>query len=162
MHENSEDYIGRIRKKLGPDLLKLPGGRIVMENSDGHILLHRRADFKIWGLPAGAAEDGESIRETITREVVEETGLHLLHLECFGVSTDPAYEVITYPNGDRVHCYSTLFYSNQWEGTLVESNDETLECQFFSPHQLPEMMRHHQRTVARFLTYKTTGQIQCD
>ena len=133
-----------------------------MENAAGNIPLQQRSDFKLWGLPAGAGEDGESISDTITREVFEETGLRILHLDCFGVSTDPMYEVITYPNGDQIHCYATLFYSNHWEGTMIEANEETMALAFFSPLQLPMMMRNHQRTVAKYLAYKATRQFQFD
>jgi 8-oxo-dGTP pyrophosphatase MutT (NUDIX family) len=158
----ADSYLGRLRKKVGHDLLKVPGGRIILEDSKGKILLQKRSDFGVWGLPAGSPEEGDTASESIRREVFEETGLTLNHLECFGYSSNPAYEIFTYPNGDQVHCYSLLFYSRDWQGTPIDSNEETLALDFFSPADLPEMTRNHRRTVAKYLVYKQTGQFQLD
>ena len=43
----------------------------------GRILLIRRADERIWGLPKGTVEPGETLEETAVREVREETGLQV-------------------------------------------------------------------------------------
>src|SRR2546427_69008 len=43
----------------------------------GRILLIRRADERIWGLPKGTVEPGETLEETAVREVREETGLRV-------------------------------------------------------------------------------------
>jgi len=46
---------------------------VVMD--DGKVLLLRRRDFDVWGLPGGYVDAGESIAEAALREVGEETGL---------------------------------------------------------------------------------------
>ena len=53
----------------------VPAASAVVINNEGKILLHRRSDNDLWALPGGAMEIGESISETIVREVKEETGL---------------------------------------------------------------------------------------
>ncbi|MCI0399500.1 MAG: NUDIX domain-containing protein [Chloroflexi bacterium] len=158
----SESYLGRLRQKVGRDLIQVPGGRIILEDAAGRILLQRRPDFDRWGLPAGSPEEGETAAESIRREVLEETGLVLTHLECFGFSSNPAYERVTYPNGDQVHCYSLLFFSNRWEGTLSAANEESLELAFFAPAALPDLLPNMRRAIEMFWQYKETGQFQLD
>lgn len=126
----SDTYLGRLRQKVGHDLLQVPGGRIIIQDACGSVVLQKRSDFHRWGLPSGSPEQGETAAESIRREVLEETGLLLTHLDCFGFSSNPHYEVVTYPNGDIIHCYSVLFFSTAWEGTLLTS-EETLDVQFF-------------------------------
>ncbi len=53
----------------------VPAASAIVMNGEGKILLHRRSDNTLWGLPGGAMEVGESIGETVVREVKEETGL---------------------------------------------------------------------------------------
>jgi 8-oxo-dGTP pyrophosphatase MutT (NUDIX family) len=46
-------------------------------DSEGRILLLRRADERIWVLPKGTVEPGETLEQTAVREVREETGLRV-------------------------------------------------------------------------------------
>ena len=52
----------------------------VVENS-GEILLLHRQDHKpqgnTWGIPSGKIDEGESLEETLEREVFEETGIKI-------------------------------------------------------------------------------------
>jgi 8-oxo-dGTP pyrophosphatase MutT (NUDIX family) len=158
----SDSYMGRLRQKVGHDLIKVPGGRMVMADAEGRVLLQQRSDFGLWGLPAGSPEEGESAADSIRREVLEETGLEVLELDCFGYSSNPEFEIITYPNGDMIHAYSLLFYSRRWQGQLIESNDESLALAFFSLNNLPEMIPNHRRALQMYRRYKETGQFQLD
>jgi 8-oxo-dGTP pyrophosphatase MutT (NUDIX family) len=53
----------------------VPAASAIVVDDAGRILLHRRTDNALWSIPGGAMEVGESIAETIVREVKEETGL---------------------------------------------------------------------------------------
>ena len=150
-------YLKNLRNRIGHDLIMMPGTRIIMENDQSEILLQLRSDFKLWGLPAGSPDVGETLSECIRREVFEETGLTLLELQAFGVASHPDYETIEYPNGDCIQNYSTMFYSRRWEGELDENNDETLALCFFSPDALPDMIRNHRRAVDLYLQFKESG-----
>lgn len=158
----SETYLGRLRAKVGHDLIKVPGVRILLKDAAGRVLLQKRADFGIWGLPAGSPEANETASESIKREVFEETGMRILELSCFGYSSNPEYEIITYPNGDVIHCYSLLFVTRQWQGQLIESNEESLALAFFSLDELPEMIPNHKKTLEMYVNYKQTGKFQLD
>jgi mutator protein MutT len=61
-----------------PDRPLLGVGAIIVR--DEHILLVRRANPPLqgqWSIPGGLVETGETIKEAITREVHEETGLEV-------------------------------------------------------------------------------------
>ena len=158
----SETYIGRLREKIGNDLLQVPGGRIILEDKEGRVLLQKRSDFGVWGLPAGSPEVGDSASESIKREVLEETGLVVSGLKCFGYSSNPEYETIQYPNGHLIHCYCLLYYATDWDGELIESNSESVALGFFATDELPEMLRNMRRTVEMYQRYKETGEFQLD
>jgi 8-oxo-dGTP pyrophosphatase MutT (NUDIX family) len=155
-----ESYFGKIRGLIGPRMLKVPGMRIIIENEKDEILLQLRGDCNKWGLPAGLPEEKEDIIETLQREVMEETGLTVKEFIPWGFASSPEKEIFTYPNGDVIHNYSLVFYTNKWEGELVADGDETLSLNFFNPFNLPEMIINHQITIVKYLEFKTTGKFQ--
>ena len=53
MPDFGNSYVGQLRKLVGSRLLLVPGARIVIENSSREILLQKRSDFGLWGLPGG-------------------------------------------------------------------------------------------------------------
>jgi len=55
--------------------MPLVGGDAAIINEKGEILLIRRADNKMWAMPGGALEVGETPAEGVKREVLEETGI---------------------------------------------------------------------------------------
>ena len=79
-------YLGRLRREVGDRLILMPGARIVIEDGQGRILLQERADFGLWGLPGGHAEDGEDLTDMIVRETLEETGLIIASPTPYGFS----------------------------------------------------------------------------
>ena len=44
----------------------------IIRNAEGHVLLQRRSDNGLWGLPGGSVEIGESVTTAVVREVKEE------------------------------------------------------------------------------------------
>src|SRR6185436_11811839 len=86
----------------------------------GGVLLQRRSDNGLWGLPGGGVEPGESVREAVAREVREETGLEVEPLRVIGVYSAPEHhQIITYPDGNVIHYVSTCFECAITGGTLV-------------------------------------------
>lgn len=114
-----------------------PGVAAVIFNGEGGILLQRRSDNGLWGLPGGSVEIGESVRDAIAREVREETGLVAEVVRLVGVYSDPKIQVVRYPNGHVVHYIGALLECRILGGNL-QTGDETLELRFFDPADLPE------------------------
>jgi ADP-ribose pyrophosphatase YjhB (NUDIX family) len=104
---------------------------------EGRVLLQRRDDNRMWGLPGGGVEPGESVRQAVIREVHEETGLTVEPLRLIGVYSDPAnHQIVSYPNGEVVHYVSTTFECRVLGGVLTTCA-ESLELAYFDPDALP-------------------------
>jgi ADP-ribose pyrophosphatase YjhB (NUDIX family) len=156
----SESYLGRLRSQVGSRLLLVPGARVVIENANGEILLQKRTDFGVWGLPGGNAEEGESLELVAVREVLEETGLIVSNLQPFGFGNDPEIETITFPNGDQCQFFVLNFFSREFSGDLTIGDDESASLQWFSLSQLPEMLPNMKKSIDAFGTFLETGNFQ--
>ena len=120
-----------------------PGVSAIIITPQG-LLLQRRADNGLWGLPGGGVEPGESVTEAVVRETLEETGLDVEPLRLVGVYSAPALgQVVTYPDGNVVHYVSSSFECRVLGGTLACSH-ESLELGWFPPRELPaDMVKTH-------------------
>lgn len=156
-----ESHLGRLRAKVGNDLLLLPGTRCVVIGSGDRVLLERRSDLDIWGLPGGNAEPGEDIATTIRREVREETGLEIEGLTPFGFASDPATEMITFPNGHPCQYFVLLFAARAADDRTPVLSAESLELRWFRQDQLPEdMLPSMRRSVQAYQAFRRTGIFQ--
>lgn len=65
------------------------GVRVLVRNGEGQILLVHHRGSKQWYLPGGGVKSQESLKEAASRELREETRLHLLpnSLKLFGAYT---------------------------------------------------------------------------
>ena len=160
MSDFSQSWLGQLRQVIGSSIVLMPGTRIVIERDDGRILLDHRADFRIWALPGGAAEVGESLPQTIVREVLEECGVELQSVTPFGFASDPVSETTTFPNGDVTQNFSLMFTSRAFTGSPVSLDGESIGYQWCDPNELPEMVPNHRRSVEAWLRWKQTGEFQ--
>lgn len=157
-------YIGELRKLIGSRPILAPGIRAVIRNDAGDVLLQLRGDFRIWGLPAGGLELGESIQDALRREVFEETGLTVVRARPFGVYSNPQYAVM-YPNGDQTQPITVAFLVDEWAGTLTADGDESLDLQFFPVYALPSLDRMHpphRTAIQDALRFLETGEFVVD
>lgn len=114
------------------------GGAIIRDN-EGRILLQKRSDYGNWGLPGGGMDAGESIEETMLREVFEETGLEVRQSELYSVYSGPRMKY-RYPDGNEVVFVMFIFNARvDLEGridgdnnTLIykDDNQESLKLEF--------------------------------
>lgn len=113
------------------------GVGVIVRREDGAILLERRADCGMWGLPGGGIEPGESVEASALREVLEETGLKVELTRLIGIYSDPAERVVTYAdNGDVTHKIDPVVEARIVGGELCAS-EESEELAFFPTSQLP-------------------------
>ena len=112
------------------DFAPVLGGASGLIVQDGKVLLIRRGKEPYkdhWSLPGGGIERGERIRDTVKREVLEETGLEVKVGLVAGyreeiVSPDEHYLVLAF------HCTVT--------GGSLSAGDDAAECRFIDPNAL--------------------------
>lgn len=99
------------------------------------ILLEKRSDCGLWGLPGGRIEAGESIKDSAIREVQEETGLEIEVVKLLGVYSSPAERIVTYPD-NVVQLIDIILFGIILSGTLSCST-ESEALKFFELNTLP-------------------------
>ncbi|BBK42322.1 DNA mismatch repair protein MutT [Allostella vacuolata] len=157
----ADSHLGRLRTLVGGRLLLVPGARIVIEDpGSGRILLQRRGDFGVWGLPGGNAEEGEGLEAVVVRETLEETGLVVSDVRPFGFACDPAHETIAFPNGDRCQFFVLMFWTRTFSGSPLADGDESRALGWFPPGALPEMLPNMARSVEAWRRFVACGAFQ--
>jgi 8-oxo-dGTP pyrophosphatase MutT (NUDIX family) len=112
------------------------------------LLLQQRSDGGQWGLPGGSVEIGESLATAVAREVLEETGLTVVPRRLIGVYSDPALQVVRYPDGNVWHYVNACFECVVRGGELTTC-DETLALEWFAPQRLPATLLPNHRVRIR-------------
>jgi len=125
-----------------------PSVSAVIFDRRGRLLLQQRSDGGQWGLPGGSLEIGESVATAVVREVLEETGLTVRPLRIVGVYSDPALQVVRYPDGNVWHYVTTCFECKVLRGELTTC-DETLALAWVSPTRLPATLLPNHRIRIR-------------
>ncbi|MBN1458741.1 MAG: NUDIX domain-containing protein, partial [Armatimonadetes bacterium] len=129
-------YVRELRKLVGTRPLLLASANGILLDAEDRILLLRRTDNDMWGLPGGAAEPGGRVEETAVREVYEEAGLMCRTLALFGVYSGPELHY-RYPNGDEVHNVAISYLCRDFSGTIRADGVEAKEGAFFALEELP-------------------------
>jgi len=125
-----------IRSRVGREPILLPCACAVIRDSGGRVALIRRSDSGLWGQPCGAMEVGERIDVTITREVLEETGLEVRAERLTGFYAGPEQRNV-YPNGDQVWLATAVFMCTITGGAPRPDGIETTDVGFFEIDSLP-------------------------
>jgi mutator protein MutT len=112
----------------------------VVRNEAGDILLQRRTDNNLWALPGGAQDIGESIAETVVREVREETGIEVEVTGLVGIYSNP-HHVIEFSDGEVRQQFSICFHARPVGGSLAISS-ESSDVRWVAPSGLDELAIH--------------------
>ncbi len=101
----------------------------------GNVLLAHRRDIDWWNLPGGGMELEETVDEALRREVYEETGLKVEIERLVGVYSKPQKQEVV------------LTFSCHVTGGTLHETEETSECCYFAPDNLPSntLPKHRQR-----------------
>lgn len=118
----------------------VPSVVAVVENDDGRILLIHKTDNLLWALPGGAHEPGESIRDTVVREVKEETGYDVEPVTITGTYTNP-HHVMVYDDGEVRQQFS-LCFAARLVGGKRRTSSESSEVEWVTPDELGKLDMH--------------------
>lgn len=135
------------------------GAVAIIENEKGEILLQRRSDNNLWGIPGGCQELGESFEETIIREIKEETNLDIEEKDLTLIDiVSGKSRMRKYPNGDVVINNTPLYYINKYSGEL-KCDEESKEMRFFDINDLPKN-QHDSDLIEVYKKYKYSNDIK--
>ncbi|MBD8069731.1 NUDIX domain-containing protein [Bacillus sp. PS06] len=143
------------------DALKAGVAIIILNKEKDQVLLQKRSDVGLWGIPSGHIEIGETVSEAAIREVKEETNLDIRIKKLIGVYSDPLSQVFEYPNGEIVHFITTCFLAEIIGGELQCHPDESLEIKFFDLGHLPQdLLTMHPRWLKDALSNQMSAFIR--
>lgn len=96
----------------------------ILQDNKGRILLLKRSSINssnkdVWQLPEGKMEFGETPKETLTREIKEETTLKTNDLTLIYTFAHPMRV-----KGNRYHVVRIIFKAS-WQGDITLSEDHT-------------------------------------
>jgi 8-oxo-dGTP diphosphatase len=127
-------------------LLRRPvvGFVVFARTQAGEVVLIRRGDTGGWALPGGTLEWGETLREGLPRELLEEAGVELLDEPALlGVYSDPHRD-------PRFHAVTVVFRATVSAPKRPPMNPlEILEVRCFSEAALPSPLSHGLDDVVR-------------
>lgn len=122
-----------------------PGAAVIVRNENKEILLQRRSDNGLWGLPGGCQDLGEDLRDTAVRELYEETGIivGVNELVLIDIVSGKSRKVI-YPNGDITYNNTCLYLVDVNSNDInLSKNSESIKLQFFDKNKLPSSSSMH-------------------
>jgi ADP-ribose pyrophosphatase YjhB (NUDIX family) len=129
-----ESYIKKLRLIAPDEFLILNATAVVITNEKNEILLQKRSDNGLWGLPGGLFELADSISQCAIREVKEETNLDIFLDKFIGVFVNP---FMRWKECDKAKVFSFAFTANITGGELRVNDSESSDLKYFSYEKLP-------------------------
>ncbi len=100
---------------------------VVLDDTATEVILHQRADVRIWALPGGGLEPNETPAQAAVREFFEETGYQIAVERQVGAYHRPQLNDVRY-----------IFQGRVVAGQPVQRNRETLAVGWFALDDLPQ------------------------
>jgi 8-oxo-dGTP diphosphatase len=125
---------------------------IIPYSQDAILLIKRNTvPFKgFWALPGGRAEPGETVEQTIVREVKEETGLDVIVVRKIG----EYHELGTQDNVDYEY-YPACFLVRIVSGEIQRQRSEIQEIKLFKMREIPRNLAFvHNGMIRDYLASK--------
>ena len=113
---------------------------IIIEQKEGVVLILRLNEPRLWAIPGGFCDYGESLEEAAVREAREETGLEVELIEQFHTYSDPRRD-------PRQHNISFVYVARA-EGT-PRAADDASDARIFKMDVLPENLAFDHDKILR-------------
>jgi 8-oxo-dGTP diphosphatase len=121
---------------------------------DKVLLIKRRTlPFKgYWALPGGRVDPGETVEQTIVREVKEETGLDVAVVRKIGEYHEQGVQ-----DGEEYDYYPACFLVKKLGGEIKKQESEIEEINLFSLNKVPESLAfEHTQMINDFVAARKT------
>lgn len=141
-----EDYLKKLREKVGHMPLVLPHSVVVVLNDKQEVLLEERSDDGYFDFPGGGIDLKESGEEAAKRELFEETGLIADELELFNVYTGEITHYV-YFNGDEIYGVDLVYLCNKYHGEIKPQPEEVKHLKFYDLKNMPTKMSIRNKAI---------------
>lgn len=118
----------------------VPSVVAIVRDEHGRVLMIHKTDNDKWALPGGGHEIGESIADTVVREVKEETGYDVEVDTLTGTYTNPGH-VMAYDDGEVRQQFSLAFRARLIGGSPATSS-ESDQVEWVTPEQIEKLDLH--------------------
>lgn len=118
----------------------VPSVVAVVRDEGGRVLLIHKTDNDLWALPGGGHEIGESLIDTVVREVKEETGFDVAVETITGTYTNPRH-VMAYDDGEVRQQFSIAFRATVIGGE-AQTSSESSEVEWVRPQDIDALDMH--------------------
>jgi len=122
-----------------PGSIKVAVAALIFDDR-GRVLLIKRKDNGSWALPTGKMELGETLEESVIREMEEELNLKVRVQRLVGVYSHPSHQVLNYGVGETIQFVTSCFLCDLIDGNLVNNQSEILESGFYYVSSFPQPM----------------------
>jgi 8-oxo-dGTP diphosphatase len=127
------------------------GTSIIARLPDGRIVMTKRRDNGLWGLPGGMVDWGEDLTTVAVRELLEETGLRVNAIgRLVGVYS-------SFDRDPRIHSICVVI-EVEADGEMRVDPLETIDVQAFHPDEIPigRLSHDHRQQLDDYFAGKTT------
>lgn len=118
----------------------VPSVVAIVRDDSGRILMIHKTDNDLWALPGGGHQIGESISETVVREVKEETGYDVEVVGISGTYTNP-HHLMAYDDGEVRQQFSIAFRAKLIGGS-PRTSSESKQVRWVPPMELADLDIH--------------------
>ncbi|MBI5418098.1 NUDIX hydrolase [Candidatus Poribacteria bacterium] len=137
----------RVEKYINP----FPTADIIIEcttplHEKGIVLIKRKNYPRLWAIPGGFVDYGESLEKCAVREALEETGLKIKITEQFYTYSDPRRD-------KRMHTITTVFIAKAHG--YPKADDDADFAKIFTGKTIPHIMAFdHKKIINEYFEYK--------
>lgn len=118
----------------------VPSVVAIVRDDEGRVLMIHKTDNDRWALPGGGHDPGESIADTVVREVKEETGYDVEVETITGIYTNPRH-VMAYDDGEVRQQFSIAFRAKLIGGEK-RTSAESSEVDWLTPDEISRLNLH--------------------
>jgi len=123
------------------------GGVVIRREGMAQVCLIRPAGRRVWGLPKGGVEAGETLAQAAVREVAEETGLDGVVDDALG-SID--YSFYSREEGSRIHKTVHYYLMHATGGDTADHDHEVSEARWMRLRDALHLMTYpNEREMVR-------------
>ncbi len=155
-----------LREPLFTRPTPIVAGNAAVISTSRRLLLMQRADTRLWALPGGGMEVGETAAAAVVREVLEETGVRCEPVALVGVYDSRHWDVSPFTHAQHIYKFTFLcrpLDDGQAAGSPSHAH-ETLNTGWFAEDALPDDLYggHRQRIRDAFRIWSGEGQAHFD